>query len=168
MRRVLAVPRWAVRREGGGAPVVGVFLLGSVAGLAVLAAWFLAAPLRPDHVVYGRYVEIIAPPLVGLGVVRLWSLPARRLLLELAAGTGVALLACVVATVYAGGLVSRGTAYGTQPVELSTVPGLADARVVAYDLAAHTPVGLYGYQWQNWRAPCCSTHAATRCRARSG
>jgi 4-amino-4-deoxy-L-arabinose transferase-like glycosyltransferase len=223
VRRPPAVLRWAVRREGGGAPLVGVFLLGSVAGLAVLAAWFLDPPLRPDHVVYGRYLEIMAPPLVGLGVVRLWALPARRLLLELAAGTGVALVACLVATVYAGGLVSRGTVnwytvlalpvlaqtrdqirpvtatavalvgagfllvlarrrvwatlglaavlvattvalraglveardqaiYGTQPVELSTVPGLADARVVAYDLAASTPVGLYGYQWQLERA----------------
>jgi hypothetical protein len=77
-------------------------------------------------------------------MVRLWSLPVRRLLLELVATT-VALRAGLVE--------ARDQAiYGTQPVELSTVPGLADARVVAYDLAASTPVGLYGHQWQLERA----------------
>ncbi|HJW58985.1 MAG TPA: hypothetical protein VJ931_05080, partial [Actinomycetota bacterium] len=38
--------------------------------------------------------------------------------------------------------------YGTQPVALSRVDGLDAAREVGYDLAAYTPVGLYGYQWQ--------------------
>jgi hypothetical protein len=32
------------------------------------------------------------------------------------------------------------------------VDGLAAAREVGYDLAAYTPVGLYGYQWQLDRA----------------
>jgi hypothetical protein len=222
--RFLATLRSAGEREAGGVPLVGVFLVGSVVGLGALAGLFLDPPLRPDHVVYGRYLEILAPPLLGLGVVRLWTLRARRLLVELGLATVVAVLACLVATVYKGGLVSRGPVnwytvlglpalaqtreqirpltatlaalagagvllllarrhrvwtalgltavlvatavalrvviveardhaiYGTQPVELSNVPGLAEARGIAYDLAASTPVGLYGYQWQLERA----------------
>jgi hypothetical protein len=210
----------AVGRETGGAPVVSVFLLGSVVGLVVVAGLFLNPPLRPDHVVYGRYVEIVAPPLLALGLVRLWTARVRRVVLEVAAGSAVAVLACAVASVYAGGLVRRGPVnwytvlalpvlaqtreqirpvtatlvalagagfllvlarrprfwavlgvagvlvaasialrvvvieardqaiYGTQPVGLSSVAGLDAAREVAYDVAAYTPVGLYGYQWQ--------------------
>ncbi|HZD73922.1 MAG TPA: hypothetical protein VE776_08585 [Actinomycetota bacterium] len=42
--------------------------------------------------------------------------------------------------------------YGTQPTALSAVPGLNAPGEVAYDLAAYSPVGLYGYQWQLDRA----------------
>ncbi len=218
--RFLAAVRSAVGREAGGAPLAGGFLVGSVVGLGVLAGLFLDPPLRPDHVVYGRYLEILAPPMLGLGVVRLWTLRVRRLVVELGLATVVTVLACLVATVYKDGLVSRGPVnwytvlglpmlaqtreqirpltatlaalagagvllllarrhrvwtalglaavlvatavalrvviveardhaiYGTQPVALSSVPGLAEARVIGYDLAASTAVGLYGYQWQ--------------------
>jgi hypothetical protein len=216
----------AERDEGGaaGARLVSAFLLGSAAGLAVLVGLFLLPPLRPDHVVYGRYVEILVPPLLALGLVRLWTAPARRLLLELAAGALLAAAAGLVVTGYAGGLVGRSpvnwytvlalpplaqareqirpaaatlvalagagvlllmawrparrwrllgalglagvlvassvalrvvlvearddAVYGTQPAALSSVPGLGAAPRVGYDLAAYTPIGLYGYQWQ--------------------
>lgn len=213
-------PGSAVSLQSGGAPVASAFLLGSAVSLTVLVGLFLSPPLRPDHVVYGRYVEILVPPLLGLGLVRLWTARVRRVALELAVGTAVALVACVVVTVYAGGLVGRGPVnwytvlalpvlaqtreqirpltatlaalagtgvllvlvrrprawaalglagvlvatsialrvvvveardraiYGTQPLALSRVAGLNAARDVAYDVAAYTPVGLYGYQWQ--------------------
>jgi hypothetical protein len=211
-------------RQAAGARAVSAFLLGSAAGLAVLVGLFLRPPLRPDHVVYGRYVEILVPPVLALGLVRLWTAPARRLLIELAAGALLAAAAGVVVTGYAGGLVGRSpvnwytvlalpplaqareqirpaaallvalagagvllllawrasrrwklvgalglagvlavssvalrvvlvearddAVYGTQPAALAAVPGLGAAREVSYDLAAYTPIGLYGYQWQ--------------------
>ena len=213
-------PGWAASRETAGAPVVGVFLLGSAIGLTVLVGLFLRPPLRPDHVVYGRYLEILVPPLLALGLVRLWTTPIRRLAPELAAGTAVAFAAGVTVMWYAGGLVTRGPVnwytvlalpplaqtreqirpltatlvalagatvllvvtrrspmwaalgfagvlvassialrvvlveardhaiYGTQPVALSQVEGLNSAHDVSYDIAAYTPIGLYGYQWQ--------------------
>ncbi len=223
-RRAVDGLRGAVGREAGGAAVVSVFVLGSTIGLALVAGLFLNPPLRPDHVVYGRYLEILAPPLLALGLVRLWTVRARRLVAELAVGSAVALVACAVAAVYAGGLVRRGPVnwytvlalpllaqtreqirpvtatlvalagaaillalarrprvwallglagvlvassialrvvvieardraiYGTQPIALSEVPGLNAPLDVGYDLAAYTPVGLYGYQWQLDRA----------------
>src|SRR6266545_767959 len=211
-RRAVDGLRGAVGREAGGAAVVSVFVLGSTIGLALVAGLFLDPPVRPDHVVYGRYLEILAPPLLALGLVRLWTVRARRLVAELAVGSAVALVACAVATVYAGGLVRRGPVnwytvlalpvlaqtreqirpvtatlvalagaaillglagvlvassialrvvvieardraiYGTQPIALSEVPGLNAPLDVGYDLAAYTPVGLYGYQWQLDRA----------------
>jgi hypothetical protein len=74
----------------------------------VLAGLFLRPPLRPDHVVYGRYVEILIPPLLALGLVRLWTTPIRRLAPELGVGTAVALVAGVTVMWYRGGLVTRG------------------------------------------------------------
>ena len=213
--------------DAPGARLVSGFLLASGVGLAVLVGLFLRPPLRPDHVVYGRYVEILVPPVLALGLVRLWTAPPRRLLLELAVGALLASAAGVVVAAYAGGLVGRspvnwytvlalpplaqareqirpaagmlvalagaGTLlllawrlragrllgalglavvlvassvalrvvlvearddaiYGSQPVALSAVPGLDAAREVSYDVAAYTPVGLYGYQWQLDRA----------------
>jgi hypothetical protein len=213
--------------DGPGARVVSWFLLASGIGLAVLVGLFLRPPLRPDHLVYGRYVEILVPPVLALGLLRLWTAPPRRLTLELAAGAVLAAAAGVVVAAYAGGLVGRspvnwytvlalpplaqarehirpaaamsvalagaGTLlllawrlrggrllgalglaivlvtssvalrvvlvearddaiYGSQPVALSAVPGLGAAPEVSYDVAAYTPVGLYGYQWQLDRA----------------
>jgi len=210
-----------------GARVVSAFLLGSAVGLAALVGLFLRPPMRPDHVVYGRYVEILVPPVLALGLVRLWTAPLRRLLLELAAGAVLASAAAAVVTAYAGGLVRRSPVnwytvlalpplaqareqirpaaamlvalagagillllawrprpwrvvgalglagvlvassvalravllearddaiYGSQPVALAVVPGLGTAREVSYDVAAYTPIGLYGYQWQLDRA----------------
>jgi hypothetical protein len=211
---------WAASRDTAGASVVAVFLVGSAIGLAVLVGLFLRPPLRPDHVVYGRYVEILVPPLLALGLVRLWTTPIRRLAPELAVGAAVAFAAGVTVMWYGGGLLMRGRVnwytvlalpplaqtreqirplpatlvalagaagllvltrrspiwaalgfaavlvassialrvvlveardhaiYGTQPVALSNVEGLISAPDVSYDLAAYTPIGLYGYQWQ--------------------
>jgi hypothetical protein len=68
------------------------------AGLAAVVGWFLLPPWRPDHIVYGRYVEILVPPLLALGLVRLWTAAARRVALELAGGTAAALVAGLAAT----------------------------------------------------------------------
>jgi len=210
----------AASRGTRGVAAVAVFLLGSVIGLAVLVGLYLRPPVRPDHVVYGRYLEILVPPLLALGLVRLWTTRLRRVALELAVGAAVALAATMTIMSYAGGLATRGPVnwytvlalpplaqareqirpiaatlvafagagalvmvtrwsrawgalglagvllassialrvvliearddaiYGTQPVALSRVEGLRAARDVGYDLAAYTPVGLYGYQWQ--------------------
>jgi hypothetical protein len=161
MRGVLAVPRWAVRREGGGAPVVGVFLLGSVAGLAVLAAWFLDPPLRPDHVVYGRYLEIMAPPLVGsgwcgCGACRCggscwsWWRPRWR---------------CAPASS------RRGTKPSTEPSRSSCPPCRAWP-TPGWSPTTSPPPRPSGSTATsgslNGHASCCSTHAATRCRGRNG
>jgi hypothetical protein len=215
---------WAAGRESRGVAAVGVFLLGSVAGLAVLVGLYLRPPARPDHVVYGRYLEILVPPLLALGLVRLWTTRFQRVALELAVGAAVALAATATVVLYAGGLATRGPVnwytvlalpplaqareqirpitanlvafagagvlvvvtrrsrawgalglagvllassialrvvliearddaiYGTQPAALSRVDGLHAAPEVGYDLAAYTPVGLYGYQWQLDRA----------------
>jgi len=217
-------PGWVASRETTGAPVVSAFLLGSAVGLTVLVGLFLLPPVRPDHVVYGRYVEILVAPLLALGLVRLWTAPARRLVFELALGAATAFVAAATVIWYAGGLVTRGPVnwytvlalpplaqtreqirplpatvvalagagillvlsrrsrvwgalglagvlvassvalrvvlveardhaiYGTQPVTLSEVDGLNARHDVGYDLAAYTPIGLYGYQWQLDRA----------------
>jgi hypothetical protein len=207
-------------RETAGATVVSAFLVGSLLGLTVLVGLFLRPPTRPDHVVYGRYVEILVPPLLALGLVRLWTAPVRRLAVELTIGAAVALVACLIIVIYAGGLVARGpvnwttvlalpalgqtreqirpvtatlvalagagvllavarrsrtwaalglagvlvvmsialrvvlieardhATYGTQPVALSQVGGLNAPHEVSYDMAAYTPIGLFGYQWE--------------------
>jgi hypothetical protein len=95
-------------RETAGAPVVSAFLLGSAFALAVLVGLYLRPPVRPDHVIYGRYLEIVVPPLLALGLVRLWTARVRQLTLELAAGAAVALVALVAVRWYAGGLVTSG------------------------------------------------------------
>src|SRR6266568_1025637 len=168
-RRAVDGLRGAVGREAGGAAVVSVFVLGSTIGLALVAGLFLNPPLRPDHVVYGRYLEILAPPLLALGLVRLWTVRARRLVVALAVAAILLALARrprVWALLgLAGVLVASSIAlrvvvieardraiYGTQPIGLSEVPGLNAPQDVGYDVAAYTPVGLYGYQWQLDRA----------------
>ena len=200
---------------------VAVFLLGGALGLAVLVGLFLRFPTRADHVVYGRYVEVLVPPLLALGLVRLWTARPGRVLRESLAAAAVSLVAVLAVSLFAGGLVTRGTpvnwynvlalpplgqlrdhirpltatavalaaaaalvaitrwrrawgaaalaaafllmagalrvvlvesrddaVYGTQPGALSAVAGLAGATEVGYDMAAYTPVGLYGYQWE--------------------
>ena len=67
----LLLARWRDRdlraRLGVPAVVVGLSALGFLA----LSAVFLSQPLRPDHLVYGRYVEAALPLLLGLGVAEL-------------------------------------------------------------------------------------------------
>jgi hypothetical protein len=98
---------WAARREADGAPLVGMLVLGSIVGLAVLVGLFLRPPVKPDHVVYGRYLEILVPPLLALGLVRLWSAPRRRVTVELLVGGAAALVAVLVVVGYADGLVRQ-------------------------------------------------------------
>jgi hypothetical protein len=115
----------AASRGTGRVAAVAVFLLGSVVGLAVLVGLYLRPPVRPDHVVYGRYLEILVPPLLALGLVRLWTTRFQRVALELAVGAAVALAATATIMSYAGGLATRG------PVNWYTVlalPPLAQAR----------------------------------------
>jgi hypothetical protein len=112
-------------REAAGAPAVAVFLLGGAAGLVVLTGLFLNPPSRPDHVVYGRYVEMVVPAFLALGLVRLWTARIRRVLIELATGAAAAGVAAVIITWYAGGLLTR------SPVNWFTVlalPPLAQTR----------------------------------------
>lgn len=118
-------PGRAAGQQASAARVVSVFLTGSTIGLVALVGLYLRPPARPDHLVYGRYIEILVPPLLALGLVRLWTLQTRRLLLEFAVGTTVALAACLIVAMYAGGLVARG------PVNWLTIlalPPLAQAR----------------------------------------
>jgi len=94
-------------RQAAGAPAVAVFLLGGAVGLAVLTGLFLNPPNRPDHVVYGRYVEMVVPAFVALGLVRLWTARTRRLFIELGTGAAAAAVAAVIITRYADGLITR-------------------------------------------------------------
>ena len=212
---------WAAARQTGGANVVSAFLAGSTLGLATLVGLFFRAPLRPDQVVHGRYIEILVPPLLALGLVWLLTAPIPRVLVELAVGAALAAVAsAIIIKLYAGNLVGRGrvnwtavlglaplgqtserirplpallvalagagvllavarrsrawaavviacvlvvmsvmlrvvlieardrATYGSQPVALSEVGGLNAAHEVSYDLAAYTPIGLFGYQWE--------------------
>jgi hypothetical protein len=100
-------PRALVAVDSSGAPAVSMFLLGAALGLAVLVGLFLLPPVRPDHLVYGRYVETLVPALLALGLVRLWTVPAGRLARELAAGALLGVVAAVAVARYAGGLVGR-------------------------------------------------------------
>jgi hypothetical protein len=100
-------PRALVAADSSGAPAVSVFLLGAALGLAVLVGLFLLPPVRPDHLVYGRYVETLVPALLALGLVRLWTVPAGRLARELAAGALLGVVAAVAVARYAGGLVGH-------------------------------------------------------------
>jgi hypothetical protein len=216
-RAVSSAAAW----ETGGAAVVSAFLVGSTIGLATLVGLFYRAPMTPDQVVYGRYIEILVPPLVALGLVQLWTAQTRRVLVELAVGTAVAAVASlVIIRLYAGSFVTRGrvnwtsvlglaplaqtserirpvtallvalagagillavarrsrawatvglagvlvvmsvtlrvvlietrdrATYGSRPVALSEVAGLNASHEVGYDLAAYTPIGLFGYQWE--------------------
>jgi hypothetical protein len=211
----------AVAPETGGATVIGAFLVGSTIGLTLLVGLFFSPPVRAEQVVHGRYVEILVPPLLALGLVRLWTAQTRRLLFELAVGAIAAAVASVIIIkLFAGNFVIRGrvnwttvlglaplgqtperirpvtallvalagagvllavtrrsrawaaiglaavlvvmslslrvvlieardrATYDNQPVALSTVPGLNGAYEVSYDMAAYTPIGLFGYQWE--------------------
>jgi hypothetical protein len=78
------------------APIVLCLLLASAAGLLALSALSFADPERADMFVYGRYVEIVAPPLLGLAVAWLVSTTRRpRVMIvlgSLAVATGIAVV----------------------------------------------------------------------------
>ncbi len=77
-------------------PIALCLLLASAAGLLTLSALSFADPERADMFVYGRYVEIVAPPLLGLAVAWLVSTTRRpRVIVVLAAiavATGIAVV----------------------------------------------------------------------------
>ena len=56
---------------------VGTVVAGMAAGTVAVAGWFLTGVERSDAWLHGRYIEILAPPLVALGVVAAKELPWR-------------------------------------------------------------------------------------------
>ncbi|MGI8731323.1 MAG: hypothetical protein ACR2LK_15315 [Solirubrobacteraceae bacterium] len=100
---VAAGARTAVRlrrREAQSADLSLALLLATTAGLLVLSAVWFADPTRPDHLIYGRYVEPVVPPLLALGVSMLATrslvVPIGRVL------AAIALLTVVVAGLRSG------------------------------------------------------------------
>jgi hypothetical protein len=61
---------WQRRRDRVLSPSVltAGLLLSALAGLLLVSALWLVEPVRPDHHVYGRYVEPVLPPLLVAGV----------------------------------------------------------------------------------------------------
>jgi hypothetical protein len=67
-----------VRRDAAAGDVLLALLLLVTVGLLVVSALSFPNPSRPDHVVYGRYVEVVAPPLLAVALARLagrWAPP---------------------------------------------------------------------------------------------
>ena len=95
-----------------------LFILLSILGLAILVGLFLRPATRPDHIVYGRYIEIFAPILMAMGIVRAAQAPWSRVMLTLGVAFASATAAMAVFTAYSNGLV------GTSPVNWLTVLAL--------------------------------------------
>lgn len=84
-----------VRKRFSGAGVALTAIVLTLLGLLVLSALFLSSPTRPDHLIYGRYVESALPPLVALATAELVRrAPTRRE----AGGAALLVLALTVAT----------------------------------------------------------------------
>ncbi len=66
----------------------GAWYLAMVAAVVAIAGWFLTGVDRSDAYLHGRYIEVMAPLLVALGVVGLAALP-RRFSLRLVVGAAV-------------------------------------------------------------------------------
>jgi hypothetical protein len=82
--------------DASAAELTESLLLLTTAGLLVLSALSFPTPERPDHLVYGRYVEVVSPVVLALGLVRLSDVwPARRI--AAAGGVLLALTAVVAA-----------------------------------------------------------------------
>jgi 4-amino-4-deoxy-L-arabinose transferase-like glycosyltransferase len=100
---------WLASRLAGetdGRQLVAAGLLGALLALAALVGISGYPPLRPDHVVYGRYIEILLPIFFALGLNRLWcARPTRRVLLELAVAALLTGAAYLVVRGLHGGLV---------------------------------------------------------------
>jgi hypothetical protein len=109
----------------------------------------LALPVLAQTRAQIRPVTATLVALAGAGVLLVL---ARRPRVWTAVGLAAVLVATSVALRVVVVEARDHAIYGTQPVELSEVAGLGEAQTVAYDLAAYTPVGLYGYQWQLERA----------------
>lgn len=92
--------RGLVAAESRGAALVAAYLLLSTLGLGILVGVFLFPVTRPDVVVYGRYIEIMLPALLALGLVRLWTL---RSTLRIVVEMGISIVLIVVAALVAAG-----------------------------------------------------------------
>lgn len=64
----LARLRLVRRGDGEGPPGVTLILLALTALLLAISAASFPERTRPDMLIYGRYVEVVAPPLVAIGV----------------------------------------------------------------------------------------------------
>lgn len=69
-------------------PAVASVMVALGVGVVAVAGWFLTGVERSDAWLHGRYIEILAPPLVALGVVGAARLP-WRLTAGVVAGSGV-------------------------------------------------------------------------------
>lgn len=69
-------------------PAVATVMVALGVGVVAVAGWFLTGVDRSDAWLHGRYIEILAPPLVALGVVGAARLP-WRLSAGVVAGSGL-------------------------------------------------------------------------------
>jgi hypothetical protein len=91
----------ATRERWDVATVSMTLLLTTGAGLIVVSAVWFVDITRADEIVYGRYVEPVAPPLLALGIVALVGRPPSRRTLALVLAA-IAVLTLTVAAVRAG------------------------------------------------------------------
>jgi hypothetical protein len=85
----------ALRRRRVATPhLLTVFLLATTAGLLVVSALSFRTLDRPDMLVYGRYVDVVVPPLLALALARLAV--GRTSVVRVAAVLGVATVVVAV------------------------------------------------------------------------
>jgi hypothetical protein len=140
-RRLLA--RFTTRSPAG---VALVTLVASAAGLLLLSALSFGDPTRPDMLIYGRYVEVVLPPLIALALVRLSAGRGSRADLLTTVSAMLALTAVVAilrTTVDLPGSASRfnvaalpGITRNLEPIILMLAGGVAAFALVAAWAAA--------------------------------
>ena len=86
---------------------LAVFLLVTTAGLLAVSALSFRTLDRPDMLVYGRYVDVVVPPLLALALARLTVVRAPLLRVALVLGGATALVAVLRATTSPPGAASR-------------------------------------------------------------
>jgi hypothetical protein len=97
MRDGSASIRRLMRRDAGPADVLMCVLLATTAALLAVSALSFRFVTRPDMVIYGRYVEVVVPSLLALGVARLASgAPGHRLWAPLVVLGGLTLAVAVL------------------------------------------------------------------------
>jgi hypothetical protein len=92
----VATLRRSTLRGAGSAELVLVLLLALGLGLLVVSALSFRTPDRPDMLVYGRYVEVVVPPLLAIALGRLATTgrlpPVAKTVAVLSAATAVVVL----------------------------------------------------------------------------